>query len=144
MNKVKKHEFVLSQLSDCKDFAEQFFNWYPKKNCFAFSGEMGAGKTTIINSLLQHLGINDFQGSPTFAIVQSYLIPTNENCYHIDAYRIDNKEEALAIGFDEIMNEEAYFFIEWPEKIESFLPDNTIWVYIRESESNKRIIQIEE
>jgi tRNA threonylcarbamoyladenosine biosynthesis protein TsaE len=105
---------------------------------------MGAGKTTIINSLLQHLGITDFQGSPTFAIVQSYLIPTNENCYHIDAYRIKNKEEGLAIGFDEIMNEEAYFFIEWPEKIESFLPDNTIWVYIRESESNKRIIQIEE
>jgi len=144
MNKVIKHEFVLSQLSDCKDFSEQFFNWYPEKNCFAFSGEMGVGKTTIIRSLLQHLGIEDFQGSPTFAIVQTYLIPTNENCYHIDAYRLNNKEEAMAIGFDEIMNEDAYFFIEWPEKIKSFLPDNTIWVYIRENESNERLIHIEE
>ena len=50
----------------------------------------------------------------------------------------------MAIGFDEIMGEEAYFFIEWPEKIKSFLPDNTIWVYIRENESNKRMIHIEQ
>jgi tRNA threonylcarbamoyladenosine biosynthesis protein TsaE len=108
---------------------------------YAFKGDMGVGKTTFIRNILHHLGIADFEGSPTFAIIQCY--EGTNLIYHLDCYRIENQAEGFDIGLFELFTDSAYFFIEWPEKIESFLPTNVIWVYIRKEEhSEKRIIEI--
>jgi len=108
---------------------------------YAFSGEMGIGKTTLIRHMLDSLGVEEFEGSPTFAIVQSYGSATP--IYHLDCFRIENQTEAFEIGIEELFSESAYFFVEWPEKIISFLPNDVIWVYIRKADhTEKRIIHI--
>jgi len=108
---------------------------------YAFKGDMGVGKTTFIRNILYYLEIQNFEGSPTFAIIQCY--EGKKSVYHLDCYRIENQAEGFNIGLWELFDDSAYFFIEWPEKIESFLPTNVIWVYIRKEEhSEKRIIEI--
>ena len=105
----------------------------------AFSGEMGSGKTTLIKYLLKELNINEFEGSPTYSIIQQY--GQNINAYHIDCYRINNDKEAFDLGFDEIFEDNGYFFIEWPEKIKTFLPEDIIWLYIRRESDNNRTVE---
>lgn len=135
-----EHHYILNSLEDIALFTDLFFKKVPRQRCIAFSGEMGSGKTTLITAILKAMGIEHLQGSPTYSIIQSYLLPSKVTCYHLDTYRIENNKEAFEIGLEELFEEDAYFFVEWPEKIVEFLPPNTIWVYIREIEHQKRQI----
>ena len=132
--------FEVSNEKELKKVTKEVISVFGK-GFYVFTGEMGAGKTTFIRYLLENLGVTDFEGSPTYAIVQQYHL--KESIYHLDCYRLENQAEAFEIGLEELFCESAYFFVEWPEKIESFLPTNIIWVYIRkEDETEKRIIHI--
>lgn len=109
---------------------------------FAFHGEMGSGKTTIIKQLCILLGSHDNFSSPSYSIVNEYLVEgTTEKIYHIDLYRLKNIDEALAIGIEEYITGESYCFIEWPELIEALLPTDVINVSIK-PEDNVREISI--
>ncbi len=112
-----------------------------KYRVFAFYGEMGVGKTTFIKALCEELGVENVINSPTFAIINEYLSQiTGEPIYHFDFYRINHFAEARDIGAEEYFNSGALCFIEWPEKIEDILPDNTLRVHITEAESGMRTI----
>jgi tRNA threonylcarbamoyladenosine biosynthesis protein TsaE len=104
---------------------------------------MGAGKTTFIHVLLEQLGVQDFEGSPTFSIIQEYSTPKMRKIYHMDCYRIKSIAEAIDIGLEEILDEKTYIFIEWAEKIHSLLPNDVIWVYIRNNDDHTRTISFE-
>lgn len=83
---------------------------------------MGAGKTTLVKSLAKQLGVQETASSPTFSIVNEYISDNNELLYHFDFYRLEKEEEALDLGFEEYLTQGDWIFIEWPEKITSFLP----------------------
>lgn len=136
-------DWKIPSINELPKFAEEFLRLVPNPSCIAFKGEMGAGKTTFIHAILDALEIKDFEGSPTFAIIQEYPISTIGNIYHMDCYRINSIGEALDIGLEEILDEKTYIFIEWPEKIESLLPNNVIWVYIRNNDDFTRQISFE-
>ena len=99
---------------------------------FAFDGPMGAGKTTFIKKLVEEMGSMDIVNSPTFAIVNVYDVehPYKEEVYHFDCYRLKDIREAMDFGAEEYLYSGNYCFIEWPEKIEALLPEDTIWVKI--------------
>jgi tRNA threonylcarbamoyladenosine biosynthesis protein TsaE len=101
---------------------------------------MGAGKTTFIHAILDVLNVNDFEGSPTFSIIQEYPNLNQGKIYHLDCYRIKSLAEAIDIGLEEISDEKCYIFIEWAEKIETLLPYDLIWVYIRNNDDRSRTI----
>ncbi|MBM3418514.1 MAG: tRNA (adenosine(37)-N6)-threonylcarbamoyltransferase complex ATPase subunit type 1 TsaE [Bacteroidetes bacterium] len=123
-----------------KEAAEKLVSNFGK-GIYAFKAEMGVGKTTFIRYILEYLGIDDFEGSPTYTIIHRY--DGDDPIYHIDCYRIEKEIEGFEIGLTELFNHSAYFFIEWPEKIDFFLPTNVIWVYIRKEElTEKRIIHV--
>jgi tRNA threonylcarbamoyladenosine biosynthesis protein TsaE len=106
-----------------------------------FYGDMGAGKTTLIKSLCEQLGVTDVVTSPTFSIVNEYI--GAEKIYHFDFYRLKNQAEALDLGYEEYFYSGAYCFIEWPEKIPDLLPDHYIRVDIKVVDDNARQIIIE-
>lgn len=106
---------------------------------FLFYGKMGVGKTTLIKEFLQQLGVKEVSGSPTFSIVNEYGIP-NDLIYHFDFYRIDTLEEAYDMGVEDYLYSGNYVFIEWPEKIESLLPEKAHKLVIERSENGERII----
>ena len=113
-------------------------------NIVALVGEMGAGKTTFIQSVLRAMGIEDLEGSPTYSLINEYQSPYFGKVYHMDLYRLNSLDEALDIGIEELLYQNVICFIEWPEKIFELLPDNTIWVYLRANEDLSRIITIKD
>ncbi|MBS1686727.1 MAG: tRNA (adenosine(37)-N6)-threonylcarbamoyltransferase complex ATPase subunit type 1 TsaE [Bacteroidetes bacterium] len=87
-----------------------------------FTGEMGAGKTTLIKAICRQLGTTDDLSSPTYALVNEYSIPGQPTrIYHLDLYRLRDIEEALDIGMEDYLLGGDYCLIEWPQIIEPLL-----------------------
>lgn len=107
---------------------------------FAFDGQMGAGKTTFIKKLCEEMGTSDVVNSPTFAIVNVYDVeqPYRGEVYHFDCYRLKDIREAIDFGAEEYLYSGNYCFIEWPDKIEALLPDDTVYVHIEVLPSGDR------
>lgn len=133
-------EIQVSSIDDLPRAAQLFLEELNNRKVVAFSAEMGAGKTTFITAILHAMGITDVDGSPTYSLVNVYEIPMYGKIYHFDLYRINDETEALDIGIDEMLYGGGVCFIEWPEKIEHLLPDNTIWSYIRRNDDDTRTI----
>jgi len=108
---------------------------------FAIYGEMGAGKTTFIKEICRTLGCLDTAVSPTFTLINEYFRPDNDPVYHFDFYRIERITEVFDFGIEEYLTGEFYCFLEWPEKIESLLPDGTVTVRITVNSDGSRIIE---
>lgn len=112
---------------------------------FAFDGPMGAGKTTFIKKLCEEMGTMDIVNSPTFAIVNVYDVeqPYRGEVYHFDCYRLKDIREAMDFGAEEYLYSGNYCFIEWPQLIDSLLPDDTVSVHITPLENGNRRLTID-
>ena len=106
--------------------ARQLLDAFPDKRIFAFYGEMGAGKTTFIKALCRALQVNDITSSPSFGLIHEYASEHGESVFHFDFYRIETVEEIFDIGYEEYMFSGEYCFLEWPEMVESILPEETV------------------
>ena len=105
----------------------------------ALDAPMGAGKTTLISRIAEQLGAEDDVTSPTFAIVNEYV--GERTIYHFDMYRIERVEEALDFGCEEYISSGELCLIEWPEKIEPLLPEDTMVIKIEIlSDTERRFI----
>ena len=94
------------------------------------SGDLGAGKTTLVQGLAQGWGSLDSVSSPTFVLVNVYRKPTGQNLYHLDAYRLQNALEAEDLDLDAML-ENGSLLVEWPERILAALPNERLWVKMR-------------
>lgn len=137
-------EIHLQSIEQLPDAAEKFVETMGDETVYAFYGEMGAGKTTFINALCRRLGVeDDVTNSPSFAIINEYRSDsTAELIYHFDLYRLENIDEALEIGVEDYFDCGALCFLEWPERIEDILPDDTVRVDIRVNDDHSRDIII--
>lgn len=136
-------QYVLS-LKNIQQIAIEFIQKYKQHKVFVFYAEMGTGKTTFIIELLKTMGIDHPEGSPTYSLVNSYESSQYGKIYHFDLYRLNSIEEIYDIGIEEMLfDEDAFCFIEWPEKIEHLLPDTTIKVKIIKDDLGNRTILIE-
>jgi tRNA threonylcarbamoyladenosine biosynthesis protein TsaE len=131
----------LSDLSMLQKSARMLLDHFPEERIFAFYGAMGAGKTTFIKALCQELGSADYVTSPSFALINEYSTNDGSVIYHFDFYRIKKLEEAFDLGYEDYIYSGNYCFIEWPEMIESLLPDGIVEVRIKEAEIGKRMIE---
>jgi tRNA threonylcarbamoyladenosine biosynthesis protein TsaE len=128
---LKPFEQTISSITEIPALSEAILQHSEGKKIFAFHGEMGSGKTTIIKGICSLLGSHDNFSSPSYSIVNEYLAEaTNEKIYHIDLYRLKDLDEALAIGIEDYITGKNYCFIEWPELIVPLLPANVVNVSI--------------
>lgn len=131
----------ISNLSALGNSVKLLLKAFPDERVFAFYGAMGAGKTTLIKALCHELGSSDYVTSPTFALINEYTTSNGSVIYHFDFYRIKKIEEAFDLGYEDYIYSGNYCFIEWPEMIESLLPDGIVEVRIREGEKGVRLVE---
>lgn len=108
------------------DTARRLLTAFPDNRVFAFYGEMGAGKTTLIKALCRVLKVSDVTSSPSFGLIHEYRSDRGDLVYHFDFYRIETVEEIFDIGYEEYIYSGDYCFLEWPELVEAILPSDTI------------------
>ena len=118
----------ISSLEELDKAAEAVIESLNGRTVVALDAPMGAGKTTLVSRIAALLGAEDDVISPTFAIVNQY--EGQRTIYHFDMYRIERIEEALDFGSEEYLSSGELCLVEWPEKIEALLPDDTMVVKI--------------
>jgi len=148
---MKKELLHLSYtLEDIDTVVKQFWEKLHTHNLFAFSGEMGAGKTTFIHHLCDHLRIQDTVSSPTFALINEYHFTDpagqDKTIYHMDWYRLRDVAEAINTGMEDCLEQarkgNAYCFIEWPEKATELLHPSFLWVSIQAKSPAERDMSV--
>lgn len=107
----------------------------------AMRGTLAAGKTTITKGIAKALGVTDNITSPTFCIISEYE-GAKMPLYHMDVYRLDNAEDFINLGVDDLIYGNGVSIIEWSEKIQSELPKKTITVQITPNEDSTRTIEL--
>lgn len=132
---------IIKNLEDIDRAAKEFLELTAGEYLYAFYGSMGAGKTTFISALCRACGVEDEVSSPTFTIVNEYKTSQYDSIYHFDFYRIDSICEVIDIGIEEYWFSDGRCFMEWPEKVEEILPEETLRVYITTLEDGSRQIE---
>ncbi|MBU0687465.1 MAG: tRNA (adenosine(37)-N6)-threonylcarbamoyltransferase complex ATPase subunit type 1 TsaE [Candidatus Margulisbacteria bacterium] len=94
----------------------------------AFFGHLGAGKTTLIQSICRGLGIKDYVTSPSFTLINEY--PGKLPVYHVDLYRLQNLSEIDDLGLADYFAKKGIILIEWAEKLGKTLPRDAEFIKI--------------
>lgn len=129
---------ITYSLDEIRQLAETLVSEIPHK-IWALHGPMGAGKTTLIKTVMQVLCSADGVQSPTFGLVNEYHQENGDLlAYHFDFYRIEDPEEILDIGFETYVNRDCRIFMEWPDKIGPYLPEDRADIYIDVIDANTR------
>ena len=141
---MKTIEIAIANTYQLPEAAQKFMAEMGDYTVFAFYGQMGAGKTTFIKALTKALGVEtDVTNSPSFAIINEYRSDTTaELIYHFDCYRLEKEEEAEDIGAEDYFDSGALCLIEWPERIENLLPDDTVRVDITVNDDYSRLLKM--
>jgi len=102
-----------------------------------FEGDLGTGKTTMVQGLAAGWGSLDPVSSPTFVIVNIYRRPDSVRLHHLDAYRLSGPDEAMDLDLDEMMAR-GPMVIEWADRIEAALQEDRFWVNMQYIEETQR------
>ena len=140
-----KHKIRIKSIEGLPAAAREFASLMGDETVYAFHGEMGAGKTTFIRALVEQLGVDTEEAnSPSFSIINEYRSDTTaELIYHFDLYRLESVDEALEIGVEDYFDSGALCLLEWPERIEALLPDDTVVVKITvDPADNSRLLTV--
>jgi len=136
---MKTLQFPSITEADMLQVAEEILSSCENERIFAFYGNLGAGKTTLIKRFCSLLGVEEAVSSPTFNLVNVYEGEEYE-IYHFDFYRIKDEMEALGIGAQEYFDSGEYCLIEWPERIANLLPEEAVTIQIEILDSSRNIL----
>ncbi len=141
---MNRKTFEINGIDELSRVSDDLISLREKSSVFAFFGSMGAGKTTLIKNLCHKLEVADEVTSPTFAIINEYRTNAGESIYHFDFYRIKKIEEVFDIGYENYLYSGNLCLLEWPEMIESLMPDQYVRIDIQIGSSDEsRIISCE-
>lgn len=135
--------WCISNESAMMDFGAQLAKIIAAGTVVFLEGDLGAGKTTFVRGFLRQLGYNGAVKSPTFTLVETYLINnqkfTQQNIYHFDLYRLSDPEELDYIGLSDYMDGQAIVLIEWPDKGTGYLPQADLLIQIKHFAKQRQI-----
>ncbi|NPD46481.1 MULTISPECIES: tRNA (adenosine(37)-N6)-threonylcarbamoyltransferase complex ATPase subunit type 1 TsaE [unclassified Lentimicrobium] len=141
---MSKYEFKAEGPSDLSKIAQSLIKSLGEHKIVAFKGEMGAGKTTFIKAICEFLQVDGIVNSPTFSIINQYDTLKGDIVFHFDFYRLETYQEALDIGIYDYLESGNLCLMEWPEKVEKLLPEECVYLKIKEDElTGDRIIKWE-
>lgn len=131
---------VIFSLQNINEAALKVVEQLGNNKVIALHGEMGTGKTTFTNALCKALGVIDVVSSPTFSIINVYETKNNNTIYHLDLYRLKNEEEAINAGVEDCLYSGNICLVEWPDKLPTILPEETLHINFELIDDTKRRI----
>ena len=134
-------KFSLSGIAATKKIASAIAAIIVPNFVITLSGNLGAGKTTLTREILLALGVQGTIKSPTFTLVEPYIVK-DVAINHFDLYRFNDPEEWLDAGFDEYFLKEHLCFIEWPEKAHNLIPSIDWEIILGVVDENQRTLTI--
>lgn len=144
MSVVKEKKLTFKSASDEETvrFGERLGKLLAPGHVIALVGELGAGKTTLVKGIVRGLGVTDRRAvkSPTFALVHRYegRIPI----YHFDAYRLEDAQEMLDIGSDEMVYGNGVSIIEWADRVPECLPREYLEIALTTVSESERTVEV--
>lgn len=134
-------EYLSHSPEETEQLGEQLGRTLRPGSVVAYRGDLGMGKTAFTRGLARGLGCTCRVTSPTFTIVNEYsgALPL----FHFDMYRLDSSDELFDIGWEDYLSRGGVCAVEWSERVEDALPDDTLWVsFARGDGENDRIITV--
>ena len=132
--------FTTKSTEETEELGFRFGSTLKRGDVVSLRGSLGAGKTVLAKGIAKSLGITEAVVSPTFTLVQEY--DGREKLYPLDIYRLSGEDEFESMGGEDFLYPDGITLIEWSEKIESMLPDETIYVNITINDDLSRTITI--
>ena len=111
--------------AELRDWGHRFGRSAHPPLLVTLAGDLGAGKTTLVQAICEGYGVTGEVTSPTFALVQEYEAPRSP-VYHLDLYRLDRPEQLEALAWDEILSARALVLVEWPDRADGHLPGGRV------------------
>lgn len=134
-----KYCCISKSAQETQTLAGKIMSFLKPGDVVLLTGDLGAGKTTLVGGALASLGYKEHVISPTFNILKCYF-EVKPNVFHIDAYRLENQN--IDIGLDEFIEGNGITFIEWPKFIEPLIPSKHLEISIKRISDNERDIEI--
>lgn len=134
-----KTVFSLSQIQELAALVWQQYKHY---RVWVFEGDMGAGKTTLIQALCRAAGVTDHISSPSYSIINTYTDIEKNEYYHMDWYRLKDEQEAIDAGVEEALYSGSYCFVEWPSKAAYLLSGKTLVLKLSALADQKHLLEI--
>jgi len=137
-------EIICNTVQETKKFASKVSKKIKQGQVIALNGDLGSGKTTFSQGFAKGLGIDQHVGSPTFKIVSEY-IGFNLKLYHVDCYRLNNIEEFLNLGGENLLfPDKGITLIEWANIIQEILPQDIVEIKFTRFKDDpaKRLLRI--
>ncbi|MEZ4907373.1 MAG: tRNA (adenosine(37)-N6)-threonylcarbamoyltransferase complex ATPase subunit type 1 TsaE [Saprospiraceae bacterium] len=137
----KIKEYNVNKIYDLHKVTYDILKTFPDARVFFLKGNLGSGKTTLIQSICTSLQTEEQVVSPSFSLVNIYNSKIGE-IYHLDLYRLTKVDEAIDLGIEDYLYSGNYCFIEWPELIENIYTTPLITINIDITEIQKRKISL--
>ena len=129
--------FLKDEISQ-EALAAEFACNSPQGTVIFLQGDLGTGKTTFVRGFLRALGHGGIVKSPTYTLVEPYLID-NKIIYHFDLYRLGEPDELEYAGGRDYFDDESICLVEWPEKASGFLPEADVNCYLSYQDEGRSI-----
>ena len=138
-------ELIVHSLDGLDKVVENLLEYAGDCKTLLFYGEIGAGKTTLIQRFCKHFEVAETVTSPTFSLINEYSFKNKKDqseqlIHHLDLYRLKNINEAIDIGIEDYLFDNYYCLIEWPEIIEPLLPEHVVKIKIQLVDNSSRKI----
>ncbi len=135
-----KYSFVSKSPKDTLEFGIRLGRLLKPGDIVCLEGQLGAGKTVLTRGIARALGIEDNVSSPTYTLINEYA--GSMPLYHFDLYRLEDGEELLYIGGEDLLYGQGISVIEWASRAEDLLPPDCLWIRLitlDETESSRLI-----
>jgi tRNA threonylcarbamoyladenosine biosynthesis protein TsaE len=110
------------------------------RDTLVLTGDLGAGKTTLVQGVAAGLGVEDHVSSPTFTLIREYA--GRLDVAHVDVYRLDRVQDVLDLGLDEVGSPDRVLVVEWGDAVEDLLPDGRLRIELTTPDPDTEVRRI--
>lgn len=139
----KTVDFISTSVEQTERLGVRLGQLLEPKDLLCLSGELGAGKTAMARGIGRGWGTSLRVTSPTFTVVNQYpRLKDGSILYHVDCYRLTEEGDVVTAGLEDVLDGEGAVMVEWPERIDSWLPEDRLWIQLRHLNETRRGLRI--